>query len=764
METEDLEWVEEQGDQAPPSAAEPAGDLYPVEELVARVGRGESVRIAGASGGLRALLLADLARRLDRPVVALVPGANDAQRLAEELGLFVSAGEEDDSAYAERVAWYPEYDIGPYHGATPDRSSTMQRLGTLFELGGGVVKAPLLTVASIGAAVRRTVPREGFRRWVRDIRYGDAWTDEALRELFSACGYTEVTLVEDRGTFAIRGDIVDVFTPYHPQPVRLERWGDEVSELRLFDASTQRTIRAVESCPVFPVREEILDEENVRRARARIRAHANEAQIPMRDIANVLADLSAGLHFIGLDALLPAVYEELEDLTDWIPQHAVIVFVEPEKLDETHRGILEKREVEFERAREEEQVVFPPSAYYRATDGERGVSGQVELRQVDLGDGSEEALVFRARANTDIVALRKLHRGVEETVRAVVERLQEWKASYGRICFVCRTRGQVERLQHLLEGLGETPLVLDPPIDVSEPIPAPAEVIEIYRGELAEGFRSERLSLCVISGIEVFGTRVATTTTRDFGEQVSISHFRDLAIGDLIVHVDFGIGRYLGLVHLEVEGVGNDFLLIEYADADKLYLPVYRLGRVQKYIGGAEGMRLDKLGGTSWEKTKEKVKRNIREVAGDLLELYARRELRKGHAFSPPDAYYHEFEAAFPFEETPDQARAIDRVDVGPLVGGEELAHARRVHPDLGGERREHGECDEDGAGRERRRDPERAGEPSVRVEAYRKTYGSYVAAGDGPHRGRRRALHHRDSGLVGAQRRVVQLQPQRAR
>ena len=164
----------------------------------------------------------------------------------------------------------------------------------------------------------------------------------------------------------------------------------------------------------------------------------------------------------------------------------------------------------------------------------------------------------------------------------------------------------------------------------------------------------------MIAGPELFGQRVSTRAEpgRAFSEQAAISHFRELSIGDLVVHVDFGIGRYLGLTHLVVEGIGNDFLHIEYADG-KLYLPVYRLGRLQRYIGSSEHTRLDKLKGGSWEKTKDKVKENIRAIAGELLALYARREMAKGYAFSPPGEMFQEFEAAFPFEETPDQARAI---------------------------------------------------------------------------------------------------------
>ena len=636
-------------------------ESYPIEQVVEAWIDQRHLDLIGMTGSFAAAVIADLSHRISRPILVVTADATQAQQVAEELEIFAVGADIDSGAH-----WYPEFDMGPYHGASPDRALAMRRLATLFAIGSDDVETPAIVVSSIGAVIRKTVPRDQFMSWVRMVRVGDEYSDIALRDLLAACGFTEVTTVEDPGTFALRGDIVDVFTPAYDDPIRIERWGDDVAELRHFDATTQRTTEPIDHCPIFPVREEILDTHNVAHARAAIRQRANDHQLASKHIANILADLGAGLHFVGLDALLPALYGELADIADWLDPAARVIVLDPDAVHDAVISINERRQAEYEPLAAENALTYAPSHYYRDAEQWRTWLRDRKTahgRRIAVEDGERRpTFEFRVRANSDVVALRKHHRGVDETVRALAERLGQWKAHYGRICFVCRTRGQVERLQHLLEARGETVLIVDPPIDLSEPVPAPAGVIEIYRGTLMDGFRSDLLSLCVISGVEVFGARVAMKPTRDMSEHVSISHFRDLTEGDHVVHVDFGIGRYRGLEHLVVEGVGNDFLLIEYAGNDRLYLPVYRLGRVQKYIGGADGIRLDKLGGTSWERTKERVKATIREVASDLLELYARRELRKGHAFSAPDAYYHEFEAEFPFEETPDQARAIDEV------------------------------------------------------------------------------------------------------
>ncbi|MGM0557696.1 MAG: transcription-repair coupling factor [Myxococcota bacterium] len=644
---------------------------YPIDELIARLEAGEQhTQILGASGSLRSCLLADLSRRLARPLVVLTADARDARRVSSDLELFASG--EDEPELADRVAHYPEFDVGPYHNASPDRSLTMERMATLHALQRD--KAPRYTVASVDAAIRKTIPVAKMREWSRRLAIGDELSNADLRSYLAESGYTEVPVVEDPGTFAIRGDIIDVFVPGGPHATRIERWGDEISEIRTFNAETQRTVEEREACELFPVRQELLDEASLSEAKPRIRALADDRTLPTKEVREVISDLEAGIHFIGIDSLLPALHTELSTLLDYIPEQALVVVFDPDNVLGNTREMWEDREQEYERASEQTQLIYPPSEYFSTpeslVDWVSQTPARIEFRRVALRPTDDElafeladednSFEFRARANSDVVQIRKQKRGVEQTIEQLADKLEGWKEQYGRICFACRSAGQVDRLVGLLGANGLDALDLPAPIDVTEPVPPPADIIEVYKANLSEGFRSEHLGLCLIAGEEVFGQRVATSSQKSVTEHASISHFRDLTAGDHVVHVDFGIGRYHGLVHLEVEGLGNDFLHIEYADGDKLYIPVYRLGRVQKYIGKGQQIRLDKLGGTRWERTKENVKEQIREIAGDLLQLYARREMAKGYAFSPPGEYYREFEAAFPFEETPDQARAIE--------------------------------------------------------------------------------------------------------
>lgn len=656
---------------------------YPIDDLMERLGvDGEDagpahLQISGASGALRACILADLSHRIHRPLVILSASEGDARELADDLGVFVLGESEPYEGLLDQVVHYPDFDIGPYHSASPERKLMMQRLGALHLLGGE--HPPRYTVAPVAAALRKTIGRDSMRAFTRRYELGDEMANEDLRVYLANSGYGEVAVVEDPGTFAIRGDIIDIFVPASAYPMRVERWGDEVNEIRSFNPETQRTVEEHLSVEIIPARQEILDEQLVRDSRGRLRALAESLGYSSRKVREITMDLEAGLHFIGIDALLPALHAEVNDLLDYIPENALVVLVEPEAALQEAQNLIENQRAEYAREIEKGELVFPVDQYYREAPEMLGwVEGRterLEFRRVAMHRAKtpkateemafalarrEDSFVFSARPNTDVVRLRKENRGVQATIEALVEQLQQWKQNYGRICFACRTAGQVDRLVSLLKSYGEDAMEMEPPIDVGEPVPPPAGLIEVYKATISAGFRSEHLGLCLISGEEVFGKRVATRETKSITEHAEITHFRDLKPGDYVVHVDFGIGKYHGLVNLEVAEINADFLHLEYADGAKLYIPVHRLGKVQKYIGSAsDSLRLDKMGGSSWERTKDRVKEQIREIAGDLLRLYAQRDLARGYRFSAPDDYYREFEEDFPFEETPDQARAI---------------------------------------------------------------------------------------------------------
>lgn len=639
---------------------------YPIDALVDRLRRGGRVGARGVVGGLPGCLIAQVARRLGQRTVVITPDVSSARALAGDLAVF------GGTAGGREVLRVPSPDTSPYGDISPDRGVTLQRLSAIFglhlDLGGDYV------VLSVEALSRRTAPAEVLLDLSDSITIGMMEvTNARLRGLLADGGYTPVSLVEDPGTFAVRGDIIDIWSPFDDRPVRIERWGDEVTSIREFDPQSQRTTRDMEEIYIFPVREELMTEATLACAREKLRAAADICQVPSKRVSRVLSDMEDGVHFLGIEGLLPAFYPELGHTSDLLPNDALTVVVDPEGCNQVLEDLWRSRADEYQRRVDAHELAFPPEAHYASREQiQAWLSGRPRLLQLERVAVSqlaqEETLRFAVRPNTDVMRVRKEKQGAEGTVKAVTELIQSWGELYGRVVFVCGSAGESERLAQLLDGYGVPVGRLAMPLDADKVEPPPASLF-IARGELSAGFRTPALGLAVVAGHEIFGRRAGSRNepARTFAETASIASFRELKAGDLVVHTDFGIGRYGGLFKMDVGGVPGDFLLLEYAGRDKVYLPVYKLDRVQKYIGGEKTKRLDKLGGTGWERTKERVKSRLKELAIDLIELYARRQAHPGKVFPKPDAYFQEFEAAFPFEPTPDQEKAIDAI-VGDLT------------------------------------------------------------------------------------------------
>jgi transcription-repair coupling factor (superfamily II helicase) len=659
-----------EGDEALPLPWDELGELelarhYPLDELCEAVGRGERViHVIGAGNALRALLVAQLGRRTGRQIVVVAPGEAAARALAEDLALFV------EDPLRRQVVHFPQEDTSPYGDVSPDRQIALGRLRATFNLSMGI--GGRWVVLSAQALARKGVPADTLLGLADVITPTTTkLSNQRLRRLLAEGGYSAVSLVEDPGTYAIRGDVVDVWSPFDDRPVRIERWGDEVTSLRSFDPGSQRTREPVEECFLCPVREELLGEENLQIARQKLLEVADQCQVPSRRVQQVLDDLQAGLHFLGIEGLLPAFYPALEPLGAQLPADALLVVLEPEACHEEVERLWAQRHEEHLRRQQEHDLAFPPDALYERPEAVRAWlearAQALHVRRLRIkGDGPEEhgGLEFRARSNTDLAKLRKERQGAEGAVRALGPLLEQWRHLYGRIIFACESAGEVERLTQLLESYGQPVERLTGTVDPLKVEPTPGQVW-VARGALSAGLRAPALGLALIAGREVFGHRARSQGStsggaKGFQETTAIASFRELEPGDMVVHAEFGIGRYGGLHKMIVGGVPSDFLLIEYSGKDKLYLPVYRLGRVQKYLGQSAEAKLDKLGGTAWERIKERVKGELKELAVDLIRLYARRQSHPGVSFSGIDNYYREFEAAFTFEPTPDQEQAIE--------------------------------------------------------------------------------------------------------
>ena len=531
----------------------------PFEELAKAFAEGDvCLRVAGLVPAARALAVAELRETHPRAALVIVKGLGDAHRWAQDLKFFGAP-----------VAEFPEQEPRLWRGGH-NREADAERAVICRRLLAG---EPLLVVATPAALDVPLPPPAAFTDATLRLTAGDSLDRELLIEAFERSGYERVDTVVEVGQWSARGGIVDVFSPTHAAPARLEFFGDDIESIRLFDPTTQRSQQEIDELLVLPL------------------------------------ETGSG---------------EQRSLLDYLPASAAVILDAPDLLDEDTEespGRRPLRERLGERQRVELEVIGDAAA---PSPGARELV--LDTRAVEP---------FTGRFNELATAL------------------EEWRREGFRVRLVASDERQAEHLRQILrEHTVEVSLAAG--LDGSEDL-------GIVTGECANGLSIPALGFVLLTEGEIFGARRRTLRRPKYERGSPITAFTDLAVGDLVVHEDHGIGRYLGLRTMNIGDRDGDFLLLEYAENNQLYLPVDRLDLISKYLGGDSGAaRLDRLGGASWQRVKESVRAALREMAEELLKLYARRSVAEGTAFAADAPWQREFEASFRFEETPDQLKAIE--------------------------------------------------------------------------------------------------------
>ncbi|MBL9020480.1 MAG: transcription-repair coupling factor [Myxococcales bacterium] len=613
----------------------------------------DHVVILGSTPGWTAWLAAQLAQR-EQLLVIVAPDEDAAGKIAEDLA-FHRPAVADAASALEDVARFPAIDISPYADLSPDRACIVDRLATQYRLAVPALR-PSIVVTSAEALARRTVaPAELVARG-RTVTTGETLDREELIALLVAGGWTRTPVVDEPGTFAVRGGVLDVFAPLAPHPVRIELFGDEVESLRTFDAESQRTLRPIDRVHLHPVRETI--NTGARDVRQRLRDYADEIAFPSKATRTLIEQLEGGSVFVGIEGVLPAFHDELVAPAAYLPAGARWLVIDP---DACRRAITEAwtdAEVRYAQRRaadstKDRALAYPPERHLVPADdaGPFTAPRRIELPILELLD--QPGTIVRVQIDDLHALAQRLEHartfGDTEHVAPLAGAISEWTRDGLRVVIACDSQSRIDRLQGVLGARGLL-----------------SDRVSIVPGAPAHGFVSPRDGIALVTAADVFGQRTHHSKAKKRAKDAllgSVADFSQLAAGDYLVHQRHGVGRYHGLERLNVAGLqGVEALKLEY-DGGTLYLPVYRLGEVQRYVG-AEGHapRLDKLGGVTWEATTSKVKRHIRALAEELLQLYAQRASLPGHPFPPADDSYRELEATFPFDETPDQAAAIDAV------------------------------------------------------------------------------------------------------
>ncbi len=608
------------------------------------------ISVTGVAGSASALLATELSSLTGRQILLITPDQAAADELIHALSFFD----------ATNIMAFPAWDATPFEATSPDPDISGSRLETLQIL---LQASPCIVVAPVAALLQRVIPRSVLAGASLRLIPGDEPDRESLLENLVKMGYSNCPLVEERGSFAVRGGILDVFPPALPKPVRIEFFGDTVETIRSFDPLSQRTVENLSGIILLPSRELIITPDSLQKFVPRLKERADYLDIPADRRRQLVAELQEDSYPPGIEFLQPLFHPSLELFFDYM-QNPLLILSEPERI---RQAVTVQSEEIIDGARRAlaEERLHPEvrELYLLPEDLESAIARyqRLELTGLIADESAGSRFSVISENNSDLKLA--INGEQQHLLTPFAERIKAWRKDGWRVVMVCHQPSQAERLEKLLAPYNLSCLKSNVYPFGDEPVLQEADLF-LSVGDLSKGFRLPEARLAVIAEEELFGKRIRrkSSLTALRTKQIMAS-LAELKPGDAMVHIDHGIGIYRGLQHLKAGAVEGDFLLLEYANSDKLYLPIDRLGLVQRYTGGEGAAPAPaKLGGAGWEKTRSKARRNIEELAEELLEVYAKRQASQGYAFTPPDELFREFEATFPWEETPDQLSAIQDV------------------------------------------------------------------------------------------------------
>ncbi len=669
-------------------------------ELAAGRAPGESLEVYHAA---RPYLVAALARALNQPLLIITPRSNRARQWVDELRTWlpdeipVHNFADPDALPYERIPWAPE-----------TRQRRLEALVSLLTASDSLARGSLATpapivVSSARALVQMTLPVREMRLALRQIKQGQAFDLNKMLATWVGLGYESEPVVETPGVFSRRGGIVDIWPPNLRKPIRIELFGDEIDSLRTFDPSTQRTLARVEQTWIGPASEAL--PRLAERAEDRLNGlDFSGCHPPARtEFEKELAQLRAGSGFRNLEWYIPYLYSQPGSLVDYLPAQAAWLVIEdiPELMasfsDVTGQAEQLARDL---RAAGDVPAVLAAPYFTAETLRERlaarpSLSFGAELLDLARGNGHDPGAVSSQPA----ARLANHFAGGPRyggQMRAILSEIERYLHAGDRVVMVSR---QAPRLAELMRETGHAVV----PAENIPDLPPPG--LTLVQGVMEEGWKLE-----VRGWAKGEGRRTADAAEDDSGPETGnpqswrsgASHilnpessalwfltdaelfgwgkpkprrpqrtralapevfFADVQPGDFVVHMEHGIGKFKGLIKMAVDGIDREYLQIEYAQGDQLYVPVHQADRLARYVGAGEVVpQLHRLGTTEWEQVKARAKRAVAEIADDLLELYAQRAVVEGHAFSPDATWQHELEASFPYVETEDQLVAIEAV------------------------------------------------------------------------------------------------------
>jgi len=597
------------------------------------------LQVLRAPAGVRSFLVSALFRRLARPVLFLTPTVAEAEETLREVSAYL--GEES-------CALFPSVEVSPYEEMPPYAPAVHDRMRALHRLAEGI---PSVVVSPVEAALEKTVPREIFLGAVRRISAGREIDIALFSRHLSEIGYARLPSTADPGDFSVRGGIVEVYSPAHPLPARLTLDGDRIESLRWFDPKTQRTRKEGGELIVLPCSQVITRP-------AYLSAAAAAAGDAFREA------LGQGIRYHGIEVVLPLLYGRAAPMFDYLPGEAVIAAADAVACLSRARDVFAEAEENYELSGREKglpapaELFVPPEELLRKL-GEAPVVSFDSIETAPFGRKDAVRGEIDAQGNEDI-RRSTVASASEGLLLPLVTEAKEWWKRGRRFVVTSLSPSQSDRMEELL---GRYALPLASGATMKESLEG-GKGIALCCSEVTRGFRLPELSVAVVTEAEVFGEKArARKSRRETALPAEEFSLAELRVNDLAVHVDHGVGVYRGLLRRQAAGVEGDFLVQGYAGGDRLFVPVEKMSRVQRYVASEEDRpRLARLGGTAWQRAKQRVRDSLLAMAQDLVALQAKRQMAVRPPSAPPDAVYREFEASFDHEETPDQQKVIEEV------------------------------------------------------------------------------------------------------
>lgn len=561
----------------------------------------------------------------------------------------------------------PAFDVSAYSGLYPNPALSSGRIRFLSKA--LQAKPGELFISSVDALMQNTLPAKVLGEFSFEIGSGYEFKTD-IPEFLGSLGYIAAPMVEDRGQYALRGGIVDIFAPTEDHPIRIELFGDQVDSLRYFDVADQRSLNEINRFTLTPAKEVLFRDETHQILLQRVRESLGDRNVDKTEADELLRSLVLKNFINGVEYLLPFFYGELNSPLEFFKSPPNIWFLDAVEISRQSDEFWTELKHEFSGA--SQQIIYPPleglySSFENlqfAKDSRQIYFSSLEYLDSEQSDVQVEYRTALTQDFSKISLAYPIHS--EDWFRASLMKLRRWKDDGYRIFISAKSQSHADRVRLILERMNLKGRIL-PTEELSWDTwltqqQGESDTIYILGKYLdSNGLRFDEELLIFLSDDDFLGTKKKSrevSASKDFQKKAKRLSFGDLKPGDLVAHVKHGIGRYEGLKIMSINNVESEYIQVSYKENDKLYLPVYRVGQLQKYSGPNTSI-LDKLGGTGWEKTKSKVREHVRDIAADLLALYAKRAEMYRPPFVFKDSEIELFENSFPYEETSDQLNAI---------------------------------------------------------------------------------------------------------